>query len=189
MGLIDLLNEIQGNSRGKPDPGAGGSNISPIATAILGLLANQALQGFTGGQPSAQPASTPTTPANRSLNAGRQGTGGGLDDLLGGLGGLLAGGAAGSTLSGGLGSLLNQLQQGGQAETAASWVGTGPNMEIAPNDLAGALGADRIDALAVQSGMKRDELLQGLSRYLPQVVDRLTPNGRVPTEQEVSRLI
>ncbi len=189
MGLIDLLNGMQGDPRGTRVPGADSGNMTPIATAILGLLASQAFQGFTGGQPTARPASAGPNRTNRPVNAGQPGNGGGLDDLLGGLGGLFAGGAAGSALSGGLGGLLNQLQQGGQAETAASWVGTGPNREIAPDDLAGALGADRIDALAVQTGMPRDELLQGLSRYLPQVVDWLTPDGRVPTEQEASRLI
>jgi uncharacterized protein YidB (DUF937 family) len=102
------------------------------------------------------------------------------------LGGLLAGGAAGSVLSGGLGDLLNQLQQGGHGETADSWVGKGQNKPIKPGDLANALGADQIDSLTSQSGLSRDELLSGLSQYLPQVVDHLTPDGRVPTEHELS---
>jgi uncharacterized protein YidB (DUF937 family) len=110
--------------------------------------------------------------------------------LKGPLGGLLAGGAAGgaagSVLSGGLGDLLKQFQQSGQGETANSWVGTGDNKPIAPDDLAKALGADQINSLASQSGMSRDELLQGLSRYLPQVVDHLTPEGRLPNDNEIS---
>ena len=102
---------------------------------------------------------------------------------------MLAGGAAGSVLSGGLNDLLKQFQQSGHSDTASSWVGTGPNKEISPNDLASALGADKINALMTQSGMSRDDLLQGLSQYLPQVVDQLTPEGRLPTEQEVARLL
>jgi uncharacterized protein YidB (DUF937 family) len=102
------------------------------------------------------------------------------------LGGLLAGGAAGSALSGGLGDLLNQLQQGGQSDAADSWVGKGPNKAISPGDLASALGADQINQLSTQSGMSRDELLNGLSQYLPKVVDHLTPDGRLPTDDEVS---
>ena len=87
---------------------------------------------------------------------------GGLGDLLkGGLGGLLAGGAAGSVLSGGLGDLLNQFQQKGHGDAANSWVSNGPNKQIAPGDLASALGADQIDSLSSQSGLSRDELLQG----------------------------
>jgi uncharacterized protein YidB (DUF937 family) len=62
-------------------------------------------------------------------------------------------------------------------------------MTIAPNDLASALGSDKINALMTQSGMSRDDLLQGLSQYLPQVVDHLTPEGRLPTEQEAARLL
>ena len=113
--------------------------------------------------------------------------GGGLGDILkGGLGGLLAGGAAGSVISGGLGDLLRQLQQNGQGEVANSWVGTGQNRPISPNDLATALGADQINSLMSQSGLSRDELLSGLSQHLPDVIDHLTPDGRLPTESELS---
>jgi uncharacterized protein YidB (DUF937 family) len=115
------------------------------------------------------------------------GPGGGLGNVLKGpLGGLLAGGAAGSVLSGGLGDVLKQFQQSGNSETANSWVGKGDNKPIAPGDLAKALGADQIDALSSQSGLSRDELLSGLSRYLPQVIDHLTPDGRMPTDSELS---
>jgi uncharacterized protein YidB (DUF937 family) len=102
------------------------------------------------------------------------------------LGGLLAGGAAASTISGGLGDLINTLQQGGHGEAANSWVGTGPNRAISPGDLANALGSDQIDQLSAQSGLSRDDLLNGLSKYLPQVIDHLTPDGRLPSENELS---
>jgi uncharacterized protein YidB (DUF937 family) len=122
------------------------------------------------------------------VNAGLPGgSGGGLGDLLkGGLGGLLAGGAAGSVISGGLGDLLKQFQQNGQSEVANSWVSPGPNKSISPGDLAKALGADQIDNLASQSGLSRDELLSGLSQHLPDVINHLTPDGRLPTESELS---
>jgi uncharacterized protein YidB (DUF937 family) len=114
--------------------------------------------------------------------------GGGIGDLLkGGLGGLLAGGAAGSVLSGGLSDLLRQFQQNGQGDAANSWVGNGPNKEIAPDDLGRALGADQLEALSAQSGLSRDDLLTGLSRHLPEIIDHLTPDGRVPSESEISR--
>ena len=115
------------------------------------------------------------------------GTGGGLGDVLKrGLGGLLAGGAAGSVISGGLGDLLKQFQQNGHGDTANSWVGKGENKPIAPGDLANALGANQIDSLASQTGLSRDDLLSGLSQYLPGVIDHLTPEGRLPTEHELS---
>ena len=82
--------------------------------------------------------------------------GGSLSDLIpGGLGGLLGGAAAGSVLSGGLGNLIKEFQDSGHGRAAQSWVGTGPNQEIAPNELANALGSDTIDALSRQTGVGR----------------------------------
>jgi uncharacterized protein YidB (DUF937 family) len=161
--------------------------MSPMTMALLGLLAWKAFKHLSGNQtgsaPQPSPAPTPTH-LPPPVNAG---AGGGLGDLLkGGLGGLLAGGAAGSVLSGGLGDLLNQLQQSGHGDAANTWVGKGENKAIAPGDLANALGADQIESLSAQSGLSRDELLSGLSQYLPQVVDHLTPDGRLPTEQEIA---
>ena len=111
---------------------------------------------------------------------------GGLGGLLGGL---LAGGAAGSVLGNGLDNLLKDLQSQGYGKAAQSWVGTGPNEAIPPGDLESALGADTLDALSSQTGMSRSELLQGLSQQLPEMVDQLTPDGRLPTEQEMSRWV
>ena len=183
MGLLDVLNGMQQGPRGPSNPNAQSSGgMSPLTMAILGLLAWKAVKHLSGNQPGESPA-----PAPSSGSTAGGGTGGGLGDLLkGGLGGLLAGGAAGSVISGGLGDLLKQFQQNGQGDTANSWVSPGPNKQISPNDLAGALGADQIDALASQSGLSRDELLAGLSRHLPDVVDHLTPDGRLPTESELS---
>jgi uncharacterized protein YidB (DUF937 family) len=186
MGLLDILNGMQNGPRGQSTPSAQDSGgMSPITMAILALLAYKAVKHIGGGQPNAAPAPAPS-PVNAGLPGGG-GLGGGLGDLLkGGLGGLLAGGAAGSVISGGLGDLLKQFQQNGQGDTAGSWVGKGENKPIAPGDLANALGANQIDSLASQSGLSRDELLKGLSQYLPGVVDHLTPDGRLPTEQELS---
>ena len=180
MGLLDVLNGMQQGPRGPSNPSAQSSGgMSPMTMAVLGLLAWKAIKHLSASQPGAAPAPAPG-------NAG-SGMGGGLGDVLkGGLGGLLAGGAAGSVISGGLGDLVKQLQQGGHGETANSWVGTGPNKQIAPGDLAKALGADQINALASQSGLSRDELLAGLSQQLPDVINQLTPDGRLPTENELS---
>ena len=193
MGLLDVLNGMQNGPRGpsRPSTDSSGGGMSPMTMAIMALLAWKAMKHFGGSsQPGAQPAPAPA-PSPKTINAGQPGgAGGGLSDLLkGGLGGLLAGGAAGSILSGGLGDLMKQLQQGGQADTANSWVGKGQNKPISPGDLSSALGADQIDAIASQSGMSREDLLQGLSQYLPDVVDHLTPDGRLPDENELSRRI
>ena len=190
MGLLDILNGMQQGPRGGPStPGAqdkGG--MSPITMAILALLAYKAVKHIGGSQPGATPAPTPA-PSPNTVNAGLPG-GGGLSDLLkGGLGGLIAGGAAGSVISGGLGDLLKQFQQQGQGDTANSWVGKGDKKPIAPGDLGKALGSDQLNALASQTGLSRDDLLQGLSQYLPGVIDQLTPDGRLPTEHELSKRI
>jgi uncharacterized protein YidB (DUF937 family) len=112
-----------------------------------------------------------------------------MDNLPGGLGGLLGGAAAGSVLSSGLGSLIKGFQESGHGNVAQSWVGNGENQDIAPNDLAAALGSDTVDALSKQTGMGREDLLGQLSNALPGLVDQLTPQGRLPTEQEASRML
>ena len=179
MGLLDVLNGMQNGPRGPSQPSTQSSGgMSPMTMAILALLAWKAVKHFGGNQPGANPAAPAQVPPPAPAS-----TGGGLGNILGGL---LAGGAAGSVLSGGLGDLLKQFQQNGQGDAANSWVGSGPNKAIAPGDLANALGADQLDQLSKQSGLSHEDLLQGLSQYLPQVVDHLTPEGRLPNENEVS---
>ena len=184
MGLLDILNGMQNGPRGPSTPSAqSGGGMSPMTMAILALLAYKAVKHIGGSQSGTAPAPAPS-PAGGGLGGS---LGGGLGDVLkGGLGGLLAGGAAGSVISGGLGDLLKQFQQSGHGETANSWVSPGPNKQIAPGDLANALGADQINSLMSQSGLSRDELLAGLSQHLPDVINHLTPDGRLPTGDEVS---
>jgi uncharacterized protein YidB (DUF937 family) len=191
MGLIDVINGMQNGPRGQPVPKSS-EGMSMMTKAILALLAYKAVKHLGGNQSDAQPAGKasagPTQLPGNAANAGVPG--GGLGDLLkGGLGGLLAGGAAGSVLSSGLGDLLKQFQQSGHTEVANSWVSKGPNKQISPGDLASALGADQISALLSQTGLSREELLSGLSQQLPEVINHMTPDGRLPTEQEVSRWI
>ena len=112
----------------------------------------------------------------KSSNAG--GTSGGiLDSVKKALGDS----PAGSTISGGLGELLDKFTGAGQGDTAKSWVGTGPNREISEPQLEQTLGADLIDRLMEQTGLSRDELLKRLSQTLPEAVDKLTPDGRLPS--------
>jgi uncharacterized protein YidB (DUF937 family) len=182
MGLIDVLNGMQNGPHGPRGSSTGsGGGMSPLTMAVLGLLAYKAVKSFTS-QPGAAPAA-PAAPGS-SQSAG----GGGLGDLLkNGLGGLLAGGAAGSVLSGGLNDLLKQFQQNGQGDVAKSWVDNGPNKAISTDDLAKALGGDQINTLMAHTGLSRQDLLAGLSQQLPEAVNQLTPDGRLPTEQELSR--
>lgn len=181
MGLLDVLNGMRNGPRGQQAPSSSG--MSPITMAVLGLLAYKAYKNF-GGNQTAQPGVAPAP------NPAGSGMSGGLGGLLGGgLGGLLGGGAAGSVLSGGLADLVRHFQQSGYGDVVNSWVGPGANKPITPSALADALGAERLDALTAQTGMSRDELLSGLSRELPKAVDELTPEGRLPSEQEASRWV
>jgi uncharacterized protein YidB (DUF937 family) len=185
MGLLDILNGMQNGPRGQSVPAsAGGSGgMSPIAMALLGLVAYKAIKHLSPDQANAAPAGRSPPPAG-SPSAG------GLGGLLQGpLGSLLAGGAAGSVLSGGLNDLLKQFQQGGQSDTVQSWIGTGPNKSISPDILSKVLTPDQIRTLSAQTGLSRNELIASLSEQLPELVNQLTPNGRIPTEREASRMI
>jgi len=188
MGLLDVLNGMQSGPRGPSTPSAQSESggMSPMTMAILALLAWKAVKHFSGNQTGSAPQPAPA-PGNVNDGLPGGGMGGGLGDLLkGGLGGLLGGAAAGSVISGGLGDLINQFQQKGLGDQANSWVSNDPNKPVSPGDLANALGADQIDSLSAQSGLPRDELLKGLSQYLPDAINHLTPEGRLPNEDELS---
>ena len=109
--------------------------------------------------------------------------------MLGGLGGLLGGLGAGGMLSGGIGELLERFKRNGQGQAADSWVGTGPNQPLAPDQLEQAIGPDTLKSLSQHTGLSRDELLSRLTRELPDAVDQFTPQGRLPTEDEAARLL
>jgi uncharacterized protein YidB (DUF937 family) len=81
---------------------------------------------------------------------------------------------------GGLPGIVSQLQQQGLGATVNSWIGSGPNQPISPDQVHQAFGPDMIRELAARTGMNPQELAQKLSQVLPQVVDRMTPGGSVP---------
>ena len=95
-------------------------------------------------------------------------------------------GAAGGGLLGGLGGLLERFRESGHGDVINSWIGTGQNQPISPNQLGNALGPDVIKALAERTGISEAELTTHLSQILPGVVDKLTPHGRLPTEAEIA---
>jgi uncharacterized protein YidB (DUF937 family) len=159
MGLLDGL--LGGGMR------RGG--MSPLTMALLGLLAYKTMKGRNLSDMFGTGSGAQSGPGQGGLGQG-------------GLGGLLQGGLGG-LLGGGLNDLLKQFQNNGQGDKAASWVATGPNKPIQPDELESALGEERIAWLTKQTGLSRHELLEGLSRELPDAVDTLTPQGRLPAEQ------
>ena len=127
-----------------------------------------------------------------------------LTNILGALLGsnVLTGGGAGQTAStgsqpttdaggvlGGLGGLLNKLQQGGLGDQTKSWVGTGQNQPVSPNQLGQTLGPNIIKTLSQMTGVSEDQLTKQLSQGIPVIVNWMTPNGRLPTVAELSKMI
>ncbi len=86
---------------------------------------------------------------------------------------------------GGLGGLLQNLNNSGHGETVNSWLGSGQNAPIQPERLGSAIGQTTVSDLARNAGMSEQELLAQLSRVLPGVVDKLTPDGRIPDPAQI----
>lgn len=178
-GLDDLIGSLT-KSKGSASQGAQGGQ------ANLGI--DDLLGGLLGG------------------GSGGRGGGGGLQDLLGGL--LGGGGTSTGTRSGGamnmgmlvgvLGPLIAKFLQGGGlskmmqgakanglSTQADSWVGTGANEPLAPQEVRAVVGEDAVQQVAQEAGISEDEAADVLAAVVPQVVNGLTPNGEVPTDQEV----
>ena len=204
MGLMDILNGMQNGPRGG-SANAGPGGTPPWMMAVLGLLAYKAMKGgalgnLLGANERGTPSQLPPTAGGgigdivgqilgggqrRPADMNSSGSGG-----LGGLlGGLLTGGAAGTLLNGGLRNLVGDMKQNGHGDIAESWVGTGANQQLPPNDLARAIGLDDVDQLSSQVGMPREQLLSELSDRLPEFVNQLTPEGQLPADSEASKWV
>jgi uncharacterized protein YidB (DUF937 family) len=90
---------------------------------------------------------------------------------------------------GGLGGLLKQFQQGGFGDAINSWIGTGSNKPLSASQISNALGPEIIDTLSQRTGLPKDQILQIVSQVLAGMVDQLTPGGRLPSKQEIARLM
>jgi uncharacterized protein YidB (DUF937 family) len=139
----------------------------PSLAALLGLIAVAGYQNrdkigeFVRGLGS----SDPNSPLGGILEGARK---------------TIAGGAPGTDVKSGLGELIDRFRQNGQGKTADSWVETGPNKPINDTEMEKALGPDLIDSLVQQTGLSREDLLSRLASVLPPVVDKMTPEGRLP---------
>ena len=184
MGLSDILNGMKNGPSGGAGSTSPSGGMSPLTMGLLAFLAYKALKGsgILGSEsPGSQPQTSPGSGAPRSdqVAAG--------SDWLTGLQKVIAGGGAGGILSGGLSELLKRFQQAGHGEAAQSWIGTGPNQAVAPEDLEKAIGADTLDAVAQRTGIPRERLLAELREMLPTTIDAMTPDGRLPDEKEAAR--
>ncbi|MEM9040590.1 MAG: YidB family protein [Actinomycetota bacterium] len=117
----------------------------------------------------------------------------GLMDLIGGLLGRSAPKSGNSLLDsllpmllkggslGGLGGLVGKFTGAGLGDKANSWVGTGENQALDPDEVEQALGSAEVDTIAKQAGMSRDEAKSGLADMIPGLVDQMSPGGSLPT--------
>jgi uncharacterized protein YidB (DUF937 family) len=182
MGILDqVLGNVLGGGQSRAPQGPLGAGMSPIMKAVLLALAAKAYHSYTTRQPNVGPAPSQFPPEQSTGGGGLGGllgglAGGGLGGLLGGLGG-----------AGGLGSLVDQFRQKGYGDQVNSWVGTGQNQPIAPEQLDHALGSDTIDQLSRQFQMPRQQMLSELSNELPGAVDHMTPQGEIPDDAELQR--
>ncbi len=115
-----------------------------------------------------------------------------LNQVLGSVGGnnqlvkaalnMLTGGTAAgaATQGGGLAGLLQQLQGSGIADAVQSWISTGPNQPVSPEQLQAALGPDKVAAVAQEAGVSPEQASSGLAALLPNLINHLTPDGNVP---------
>jgi uncharacterized protein YidB (DUF937 family) len=167
MGLLDdLLGAVSEQPSGgqpmgnQPRSGGGMSQVMiALMPVVLGMLANR------GGSSAQATSGAPT--------------GGGLGGLLGGL---LGGSGGGGSGSGGLGDLLTQFQRAGFGDQAGSWVGRGQNQPLPADALEKVFGRSGISEIARRAGVSDEQASSGLSQLIPEVVDHVTPDGKVPSE-------
>lgn len=125
-----------------------------------------------------------------------------LDSILGGvkgqlgdqLGDLLGGDAAGGVADllkgqGGLGGLIEKFGQNGLGDVAASWIGKGANAAISPEQITAALGSGPVAAFAEKLGVSPEQASATLSAVLPQLIDKLTPDGQAPSGEAAGGLL
>lgn len=91
--------------------------------------------------------------------------------------------------NGGLDGLVGRFRESGLGDVADSWVGTGENRAVSEEQVRQALGDERIDQVARDADVSHDEALAGLTKFLPNIVDHLTPDGKIPDMGEVSRAL
>ena len=109
--------------------------------------------------------------------------------LLSQIGQMFRSNSGGATLSGGLGELVTRLTSAGQGHAAGSWVSSGSNLPVNGSDLQAALGDETLTEIEQKTGLSRAELLNRLTTSLPDVVNSLTPEGRLLSVSEVQALV
>ena len=89
----------------------------------------------------------------------------------------------------GLSRLIDQFKSAGLGDKASSWVGTGPNQELSPDEVEKAIGADKLAAMSKKTGQSVDSLKQDLSGMIPNAVNKLTPDGKMPNPSDLLGMV
>lgn len=139
------------------------SGSSPLTKALLVMLAAKAATSYFGKD---------------EAKAAESGAGGAPAPSPGAASGTIESGILAGLPS--LDAVIDKLRSSGLGDQVDSWVGKGDNKQVAPQELDKALGPNTVDELAKESGLPKDSLLKQLSDVLPQVVDKLTPDGKLP---------
>ena len=188
--LDDLLGGIMRNAMG----GGTGSAKGALIQAVLAMLLQRGIGGGNQPQGGGGLGGLGSILDSLTRQGGSPGAGGGLGDLGSILGGLTGqggnprpGGELGDVLGGGLGGLGQLFEQAGMGDQVKSWMSTGQNMPISPDQVAQVFGDDQLGQLADASGMSREDAASQLSQILPDLVDGLTPRGSVPQGDEFSQ--
>jgi uncharacterized protein YidB (DUF937 family) len=85
----------------------------------------------------------------------------------------------------GLADIVSKFQQGGLGHLADSWVGTGENQPVSPDQISQVLGNGKLGEIASQLGLSQDDVAGGLSKILPDLVNHVTPNGQMPASSDM----
>lgn len=173
MGILDeVLQQLTqqqgqaGNTARGTSPSSAGPQDSPLMVIFQELLLGKQPAGAQSAPQ--QQAEVPKANASAQRGSVQQGDSGAGD--LGGLGGLLA-----------------QLQASGLDDVVRSWVGSGENKPVQPDALGDALGKKAVTQMADKAGCDSKDLLSQLAKALPGIIDKLTTDGRIPTQQEIAQ--
>ena len=151
MGLLDSVIGSVLSGQGQQNGGLGG-----LGNVLGGMLGGQQPQGQSAGA--------------GGLNKG----------ALVALAPILMSMLSTNSSQGGLGGLLDKFTQAGAGDAANSWVGTGANQSISPDQVTQALGPDVISQIAAQLGVGQGQAAGGVAAVLPELIDKLTPHGQAP---------
>lgn len=161
--ISDMLEDARQNRQ------AGGSSPDPEQGGFLSEIG----QMFKSGQ------FFPNRLSSSGLS-GAEGSGSGMETP-----GISTSGGLSTSLSGALRDLQDRFKANGQGDAAESWISNQANRPLALGEMEAALGHETLDELAHKTGLSRQELLLRLNAALPEVVNRLTPNGRLPSDSDM----